>query len=797
MKTINILLIIIFASINSLCAQGIFKGKVYDDMQKALPGSSIWIGDLKIGASTNLNGEFEIKNIPAGVWDVKISMIGYYTITERINIEDKKTQIISIKLIENKQMLNEIVISASRNPEKLSDIPASISIVNSKMLKVFAQSTSNINDILEFSVPGLAPSTGTSSNWGQTMRGRNLLVMLDGIPQTSTLRNGKVGMKSVSPMDIQRVEVIKGATAIYGNGSDGGFINYITKRNEAQKALEGETNIWGTSNLADTKDAQGFGIHQSFKGKKDNLAYYFSGSYEETGNKYDADGKAIMPTYGLDNMKIMSVMTKLSYDISTNQSIGITAMHYQSRQNSPFTPTNAELIVLNKEGDYTLTPGYGIISDSPNMNKASGPTNTNLMLNYNIKDIFNNSTNFNVDAYFQKSKNIFFYSDRFIGGGQSVINAKKYGLRPNFKTSLDLNNALKLDLTYGLDILQDNTNQGLLDGRLWVPNMKLRNYAPYMQANFKIDNSWTVKAGVRYDKMDLDIEDFSSLAYDAKGDGNFTDPVQVKGDILKFSNTAFNIGIRFIENEKFTPYVNYSQGFALPDLGRTLRGARATNVNDINLEAVVTNNYEFGFLSKFEHVRFEAVAYYSTSNLGTGLNFNDEINRFELSKSPQKIYGTEVSVDFKFMDDALLFGSSYSYVEGLKHPKNDANNLSYIGGDVISPSKLTAYISIQASKKLNTTIRMIRVGDRKRFSPVEDGKGGWKYNYREAPVNGYTLLNLSASYQVKENLSIALAVNNMLNKYYLPARAQWAAPLKGQSPVGEGANAKFSLNYKF
>jgi len=92
---------------------------------------------------------------------------------------------------------------------------------------------------------------------------------------------------------------------------------------------------------------------------------------------------------------------------------------------------------------------------------------------------------------------------------------------------------------------------------------------------------------------------------------------------------------------------------------------------------------------------------------------------------------------------------------------------------------------------------MIRVGDRKHFKPVSDGNGGWRYNYREAPVNGYTLLNFSSSYQVKKNLSVSLAVNNLLNEFYLPARAQWAAPLRSQSPAGEGANTKLSVSYTF
>lgn len=139
--------------------------------------------------------------------------------------------------------LDEVVVSASRNSEYLSEIPASVTVVNEAKLKELSKATSNISEILEFTVPGLAASTGTFSNWGQTLRGRSLLVMVDGIPQSTPLRNGQLGIKSINPNDISSVEVIKGATSIFGNGGNGGFINYITKKPQEQTNISGTTDF--------------------------------------------------------------------------------------------------------------------------------------------------------------------------------------------------------------------------------------------------------------------------------------------------------------------------------------------------------------------------------------------------------------------------------------------------------------------------------------------------------------------------------------------------------------------------
>ena len=776
--------------------QSSIKGKITDEANQPLIGATVYISELNKGNMTDLNGDYIIGDIEEGSWTVIVRMLGYQTQSKKITIAPNSTWNYDLVLQEDLNDLDEVVVSASRHSEYLSEIPASVTVVGLAKLEEFAQSTSNISEILEFTVPGLAASTGTFSNWGQTLRGRSLLVMVDGIPQSTPLRNGQLGIKSVNPNDISRVEVIKGATSIFGNGGNGGFINYITKNPASNKKIEGTTNIWGSANLAKTNDALGWGIHQSLKGNLNRFSYYISGSLEQTGNKYDADGVPILPTYGFDNTDIYSTFGKLEYLLTEQQKLTLSGNIYHSAQDSPFIPVAAEVEVFNENGDYTLVPGYGvkgtIVGEEP-----TGTTLVNGQLKYSLNNIFQGTTNFETDLYYQNTENVFFYSDKFENGGQSVINAKKYGIRPNFNTSFGSYGPTNITLTYGVDLLKDKTNQGLLDGRLWVPNIDLMSWAPYAQSTIKLKNQWVLKAGLRYDDMNMDIVDYNTLPYSAKSDGNFSPSVAVEGGKLKFNNLAFNIGARYIEHQEFTPYISYSQGFSIADLGSILRSAVANNINDIQLEPAVTNNYEFGFISKFNNFQLEAVGYYSTSNLGTGVVFVDEINSFVPSKQPQRIYGGEVSIDYFSWDKKWQIGTSYSYVEGLTHSVGDENNLTYLGGDVIAAPKWTTYINWQPTEKLNTSLRMTNLGDRNRFDPFIDGNDTWAYRHTQFPVSGYTLLNLSMAYQLKSNLSLSLGVNNILNEYYLPARSQWAAPLKTFTGVGEGANAKLGLRYNF
>ncbi|WP_435522306.1 TonB-dependent receptor plug domain-containing protein [Chryseobacterium indoltheticum] len=139
--------------------------------------------------------------------------------------------------------VDEVVLTASRKKESIKEIPSSITIVSEKQIQSQLTVNSDISNILQYTVPSLGPSSGQTSNSGQTLRGRQVLVLIDGIPQSTPLRNGARDIRSIDPSAIERVEVIKGASSIYGNGADGGIINYITKRNKTDKKISGISQV--------------------------------------------------------------------------------------------------------------------------------------------------------------------------------------------------------------------------------------------------------------------------------------------------------------------------------------------------------------------------------------------------------------------------------------------------------------------------------------------------------------------------------------------------------------------------
>ena len=794
----RIYLILTFIIVITSIYAASLKGKITNNQKEALVGVSVYIKSLGKGTITDSNGSYVLENIPSGKYSVEYRYLGYLTQNKILTVSSESTTYrIDAELAEETQKINEVVVSAGRVPEKLSAIPASITVLNAQELSQVSKSTSNMNDILEQKIPGMAPQTGSYSNAGQTLRGRKALIMIDGVPISTPLRNGQVEMKTINANDLARVEVIKGATSIYGNGSDGGFINYITKMPMEGDKVSGTTNIWGTMNLVKTDDSFGGGIYQSLQGSVNKLRYMGSFSYEETGNKYDPDGVPLFPVYGLDNTKIYSGFGKLYYQISNRQEIILSANVYKSRQDSPFEPVLTEMKVLNSDGDYEITPGYGKKRSDDYPEKPKGATSVSSVLKYNLHDLFGGTTSFSSDLYYQKSRNIFFYSETFENGGQSVINSEKFGLRPNFNTQLSSANTTT-SLSYGIDILQDRTNQNLLDGRLWVPNITMHSIAPYLQGSFKINDNINIKAGVRYDYAELKVNTYNTIPYSPKQDGNFNPSVTVRGGTLSFDKLSFNLGLKYTVNEKFIPYINFSQGFSMSELSRILRQTDNPEIlHNTDIKAVSINNYEIGFTSYLGPIKVEAAGYYSTSNIGTGLTFNEDKNRFEPTASPQKIFGTELALDGSFLRDKLSVGTSFSWVEGLTESTSDKNVLKYVGGDVISPPKLTGYVSYLITPKLSSSVNVVYIGDRKRFSPYLNKNNEWTYNSAQAPVKHYTVVNMSLSYRLMHAMEMSLAVNNLFNNYYMPARSQWSAPLRDQSTVAEGTNMRLAVKYDF
>ena len=680
--------------------------------------------------------------------------------------------------------MEHVVVSGSRVFESIDEVPASVTIISQKQIEEHLKVNPELQSLLAQMVPGLAPDTGSSSNTGQSLRGRAPLVMIDGVPQSTPLRNGSLGVKTLDPSAIARIEVIKGATSVYGNGASGGIINYITKQATSDGQPEGEISLSSRFSAVKLEESAGARVSAAVNGRADKLSYLFTASYEENGVQRDAEGDILGLQYGLSDAVTENYFTKLGYDFDDEKQLQFSYNYFSSQQKTDLGD------VVGNLNDGEKTYAIHVPKELQKQGKPQGPDgNENITLKYTDYALFTN-TQMTLDLYMQDIENVFFFStnlanpDEGYEGGQSIIRSEKKGARATFNILVDFDN-VEATFIYGLDALNDVTSQPLVDGRVWVPEMDMESLAGFLQTKWVIDNDLVIKAGVRQESIDLTVDDYNTLKL-CRSETQCSVPLSVKGDTIDYDATTYNVGVKYNLLEAFSPFANYSQGSDISDIGRLLRSATVNDIGLIQTEASIIDNYEIGFTSQFDNLRFEFAAYRSTSEFGTTNSFNEVTGVYEPVRAPQEIWGYETLVDYK-INPTLKLVATYSYVEG----KNTEDDI-YLGSRQISPPKGTANLNWQPNDELSLTVSYLYVGSRKRFEPNADGD----YVGDQGPISSYNLFNLSGRYNFSENWQAFMGVENLFNNDYYPARAQ-SYTYGGYNIKGLGTTVTLGATYSF
>lgn len=657
--------------------------------------------------------------------------------------------------------LEEVTISTTRMPEIKQNAAATVTIIDQKQIAEMSKSAPDITHLLGMLTPGMALSSNTTSSRAQSLRGRSALILIDGIPQSTPLRSTDRDIRTIDIAAIDHIEVVKGSTALYGNGAIGGLINIITKKNTTNRSVAGETTLSGsTYNFFRHGKGQGYRINQQVYGRVGQFDYLVNGAFGRTGSAIDGDGKFISPRYGLGDTYTTNVLVNLGYSLSSKNRIELMYNFYRSLQDTKLIPFG---------GKYLQSPSIGIIGNKDPQAVDEGTRyNHNAYLKFTSKDIFKH-TDLEASVYGSGIYTIFDFRKADPAkprweetSGQSAVKDRKFGFRTQFNTRLIFSENAFARLAYGYDYLYNKTSQPLVDGRYWVPWLTSSNHAPFIQVKTTLWEHLNLKLGGRYDFINVNVPDYDVLR------NKLSDPqVQVKGGKLKYNNMSFNVGLSYNRYRAFQPFVAYSQGFSIFDLGRTLRAAKADVLSKISTEPVKTNNYEIGVYSDINHwLQLNGSVFYTYSKLGSDLKIENGF--WVVNRTPQKVYGVELSADAQILRN-LKAGANFSWFEGkLKSATGDWD--TYMSNISIPAAKLAMYVNYAPIKNTYIQLQYMHTGKRDRFTPNASGV----YNEGEGIVNRINLLNLTAGVKMKV-CDLSLAVSNLLNyTYYTPASMMMA-----------------------
>ncbi len=267
------------------------KGLIRDG-REPIPFVNVGIDGTNRGAATDINGRFEIANLQAGSYLLKVSAVGYESWNQNINLKEGEIKELNIFLKKTSQDLKEVVVTGTMKESFLKDSPIKVEVLTPKLFQ--ASPASNVIEAVQ-AVNGVREQIncgicGTNDIHINGMEGPYTLVMIDGMPIVSALAS-VYGFNGIPLNLIERIEVVKGpASSLYGSEAMGGVINIITRRPSNMKGLN--LNSYYTSHDEANLDLSG-----AFKaGKNDAFLLSANGFRNQRRIDRNADGFTDLPT---------------------------------------------------------------------------------------------------------------------------------------------------------------------------------------------------------------------------------------------------------------------------------------------------------------------------------------------------------------------------------------------------------------------------------------------------------------------------------------------------------------------
>ncbi len=642
---------------------------------------------------------------------------------------------------QNERTLPETVVTETRVEEPVSEVTRSVTVLNRAEIERETAISRDVGDLLGRNVPGMATSTQALTNFTQTLRGRKFLVLIDGVPISSPLRDGARDAKVLSPEAIERVEVIRGGTAVYGFGATGGIVNYRTR-----EAGDEEQNGFSQLRLEGSTEEPDDSLHVSTShgayGEIGSVDYLLNASAAERNSFYDSDGDRIPPEPfstqgGLADTQEWNVLAKSGYDFHDgNERVEVVFNNYDIEQETDFVTQNGNVSQGQKAIGVPGDPG------------GKDPTTESTMARINYSNDRVLGSTLKLNTYYLDRTARFGFSPSF--QSQSELETERLGSRLTINTPLVEEDGP--ELIWGVDTMFEETQQTPIAGSNPfgidpVPEMDTDALAGFAQLSWPVYDIGKLRTGVRHEQFWMDVDDYS----------NFENNNMVEGGDLRFNDTLFNLtGVVYL-TEQLNLFGGFSQGFAPSEVGRVLReqADSGNSVEDIDPDAQTVDNYELGLRKTSGDFTGAITGFFSESDLGTGFDQNLQVTR-----NPEEIWGIEVDLEYDVTENWRI-GNTTTWIESATDEDGDGDLDEELPNTRVPPVKVTGFVEYRPTDRFRTRLRGLFSDDRDPDSTA----------FGSTEVDAFKVFDLFASYQLNPG-TLSLGVENLLNEEYFPVANQ-------------------------
>ncbi len=714
-----------------------------------------------------------------------------------------------------------VLVTANRSVQSISDVAATALVIEQEQIEEQAKAGVDLKALLANLVPSLDVGSQSRTNSRQHVRGRKALVMIDGVSLNSS-RSISRQFDSINPFNIARIEVIAGATSIYGAGSTGGIINIITKKGHDAYGLS-ETWLGAKSGFNQSNDLE-WQVAQAVSGSNEKTDGRFAISYTDTGAYYDADGDMILQDVTQTSTQFVrqiDMMANFGYNLSSSKRIELMGQYYDSGQNSDYGV------------DYG--PGYSYALDpSKEIQMAKGYTledqaesvRTLLTANYSDSDFYGQTLNLQLfhrtEAMrfnpFPDLRTYGYLLKKGLGALDSIVtlsaseqNTQVMGAKLVFTAAP----VSELNLVYGADFDLETfdatqsmydfqtgkSSNGLVHDKIGetgrYPDVDNTSYAAFLQADYQLTEALNINGGIRYQYTNTEVSDFVAVKQQYMIlQGAYDSADEVAGGEKDYENTLFNVGALYKITREQQLWFSFAQGFEVPDPakyygngtyddltvapGVSLPGygnnlIKGVSVAESPLSGVKTDGLELGWRLNQYSLSAQLAAYISQSD--KTIKYDSVAQTVDVIDDDKRIYGLEGQLDY-YVTPELSLGGHFNYIVSETKADGEWQDLEII---YASPSKASAYVAWQ-SDQWQARLQSMQM-----------------FNYEDSnndKLEGYNTVDLLTGVTLPVG-ALQVGISNLLNTDYETLWSQRAQKLYGVANVStfKGQGRTYAVNY--
>lgn len=707
-----------------------------------------------------------------------------------------------VHLAKKAELLDEIVLSASKGNEKRSRIAEQVDIVSKADIKKLAPQTSA--DLLA-SLPGIRVQKSQFAGGSPVIRGmeaNRILLVVDGVRMNNAIyRTGHLQNSiSVSPNILERTEVIFGpSSVVYGSDALGGVIHYYTKSPKISQNTEIKSAIFSRYSTANNEITGEGNLELSFK----KWASFTSVSYSDFGDLRMGDNR----NHGFDTWGKV-------YEYSNNTSTYYNPNPVQNpnpniQKNTAFNQTDVLqkfVVPFSDNTEFNLNFQYSTSSNNPRFDNLTEYTNGDLKF---------------AEWYYGPQKRLLISPQLKINPNKKLLESGTITLAyQNIKESRVQRRFSSLDSYYR----NENVDVFSLNGDFFVPLTKdqTRIFSYGAELTYNEADSEAIGHTLEvYNNSVIGFEnDFTVQSRYPDGGSTYSSAaayLNYRQDISKKS--TLNTGIRFISTHLTAKWID-DTFITLPDMDITLNnsavtatmgyifkptenwqlngiissGFRSPNIDDIgkireqNGEVTVPNiylkpeyayNFETTILRNFNNKQFQTAlnVYYTL--------LHNYITRdyFDLNGSPSIIYDGEEALTMANVNknNAYIFGGTFSFNGNFKQNFYIDGSLTYTQGEAYDTKNRLSSIpplfgtlgTGYQKNRFQAGIKWVFNGKKtmNTYNLVEgiDNVEQTPYN---ASLNEYygnpswSIFNINANYKLNKNFSFFVNLDNIFDIHY-------------------------------